>query len=163
MDLPGTPEPLPDGVRVTTVDFPALVEGEYFKALQEPDVVKARYEKGHKCIAVYVHDQLAHVVWLTVGHLPIDTGVPDLVLDGIGGAFDGFTRPDLRGHRALNHAVAYMRVIASEIGLTRVLGVIQPDNAASLHIFNKLGFDVIGDVVYRRTLGFETFTYPDDI
>ncbi len=162
-DLTPAPEPLPHNLRVEMVDFDALEEGRYFKAIETPAEVRARFARGYKCIAVYVGDELAHVSWLTVGHLPIDPGIPDLVGDGIGGAFDVFTRRDLRGNRCLSHALGHMKVAARELGLTRLLAVIHPDNAPSLHVFGKMGFEVIGDVEYRRVLFSESFDHPDAI
>lgn len=158
-DLNMPPDP-PSGIEVRLVAFHDLIEGGHFKALAYPELIRARFSDGHRCVGVYCEGTLAHVSWLTVGRLPIDPGIPDIVADGLGGAVDAYTIPEFRGRRCATYALQERCTEAYRLGLSRVLGAIHPGNRVNRHVFEKLGFRSVGEIHYRRILWTERFDHP---
>lgn len=154
---------VPQDMRVATLSFDQLIAAGHQKTVNYPEIIKRRFLDGHICIGVYCGEELAHVAWLTVGSLPIDLGVPTISSKGLGGAFDGYTKPEFRGRGCLTLAVQSICLEAQRAGLTRVLAAIHPDNAASLHVHEKLGFGRVGTIRYSRVLWRERFEFPEEV
>jgi GNAT superfamily N-acetyltransferase len=154
------PEDLPENMTIHEATQDDLLQGGHFKAVGFPDVTRRRFEEGFRCVAVYVDGKLAHASWLTIGRLPIDRGIPDIVGDGLGGAYDCFTFPNFRGRGCLTHAIRHLCNRAGEEGLTRVAAAIHPGNRASIAGFERLGFRRIGEYRYVSILGRAQTTHP---
>jgi GNAT superfamily N-acetyltransferase len=154
------PPNTPAGITVGHLTYDDLIQGRHFKTLAYPELIRTRFDEGHLCIGVYCDGSLAHVAWLSLGRVPIDTGIPEIVAEGLGGVFDGFTLPEFRGRGCLTFAVQEMCTEGFRLGLTRVLAVIHADNGASRHVHEKLGFRYIGEIRYRRILWTEHFDHP---
>jgi GNAT superfamily N-acetyltransferase len=153
-------EDLPENMTIREATQEDLVQGGHFKAVGFPEVTRRRFDEGFRCIAVYVDGNLAHASWLTIGRLPIDRGIQDLVADGIGGAYDCLTFPAYRGRGCLTHAIRSLCNRAGAEGLTRVIAAIHPGNRASIAGFERLGFRRIGQYKYVRVFGRTQTTHP---
>lgn len=151
---------LPAGTSVREIDFRELVQGAHFKALAYPDAIRHRFDAGERCFAVYIDDRFAHASWLTLGYLPIDRGIPDVVDDAMAGVYDCYTHPSFRGRGCLKHALRSICEQASAAGLTRAVAAIDPGNRASIAGFEKVGFSRIGPLRYAKVLGRVRYEHP---
>lgn len=155
------PEPVPgEGAELRELDWPGLLDGEYFKAVHFPDLIRRRFDDGERCVGVFFEGRLGHVSWMTRGRLQIDRGIPVVPVVGGVGIYDMFTLPDFRGRGAQTHALQALCRMARGDGADRAVALVREGNAPSRHVFRKCGFAEIGDLRYRRRLWIERLDHP---
>jgi hypothetical protein len=148
------------GVDVRELHLEELMSTGYFKAIAYPERMQARFDRGHRCFGVFVDGAIGNVSWVSQDHCPIDYGLPDIAVPGGIGIYDCFTMPECRGRGAFTSVIAVMCSVAHRGAYDRALALIVEGNAASRHVFGKMGFEAVGRVEYRRGLLGEHLDHP---
>ena len=148
------------GAEVRSLDMDGLLEARFFKAVGFPEDIRARFAQGETCVGVFFDGTLGHVSWMTPGLLHIDRGLPDIDIPGGVGIYDMFTLPDFRGRGAQTTALLTLCRDAARTDHDRAVALVREGNGASRHVFRKCGFDEVGTLRYRRTLGVERLDHP---
>jgi GNAT superfamily N-acetyltransferase len=120
------------------------------------DEVKRRYDFGDRCFGLFSDGRLAHVTWLHFGSCYIRGLSLLLQLDDRDGYLYGaFTGPAHRGRGLFHRALAEIASQSRSQGMNRLLGVVEEGNEASLHVFRKLGYELVGTIDYFALLHFQ--------
>jgi RimJ/RimL family protein N-acetyltransferase len=149
-------DPLPEVGSSLAFEVAELGEAgldEYVRFRPRFDVaeVRRRLEEGQRCLIARHRGRPVHVAWVTRGRLPSKYLGRDIPLSPTEAATWGtFTAPEVRG-RGVGPAVrAVMARELREAGYRRLLSVVQPENAASLRLCEKLGYRRIGVIGFLK-------------
>lgn len=138
-----------------------LLAAEYFKVVDSPDEMERRFRRGETCLGLYFDDNLAHVSWMSPGYLSIDRGIERVPIAGAVGIYDMFTLPEFRGRGAQTAALSGLANRAYQAGYRVAVAGIYEKNGASRHVFEKVGFEEVGTLAYRRILWREQTRLPE--
>jgi RimJ/RimL family protein N-acetyltransferase len=147
-------EPLAEVGWRLAVDVVELGEAElveYLRFRRQFDVaeVRRRLADGQRCLIARHRGRPVHVAWFTRGRLTSKYLGRDIPLSATEAATWGtFTASEVRGRGVGSAVRAMMARELREAGYRRLISVIQPENAPSLRLAEKLGYRRIGTIGY---------------
>ncbi len=119
--------------------------------------------KGRSCIAARLDDELAAYGWFTSQVEPAveRTYVP--LAPGDVFIFDLFTRPEFRRRGIQSAVLGRILALGREKGYTRALSLVRVNNAPSLNLHTKLGFQTICRLSQTRVLTLVRFYFRPNL
>ena len=139
------------------LDFAALREYQYFKALLLPELIHGRLQSGAVCHGFFQDSQLVNIAWTTMGYLELEAGAV-ITETGVAGIFDCYTIPAFRSRGFYTKSLVNLAHIFREEETTAVLIAVEPDNPASIKGIERAGFEPLYQFNRMRRWGNDTFT-----
>jgi GNAT superfamily N-acetyltransferase len=152
-------------LRHSRLEFDALRELNYFKAMIFPEGIRARLDSGACCNGFFLNDELANIGWSTRGYLEIEPGL-SIQEEGCAGIFDCYTLPQHRSKGIYTDTlILLVREMRAQGAKLALIGV-DLDNIGSIKGIERAGFEPLYQLTRQRRFGrqflsqskFETLT-----
>jgi ubiquinone/menaquinone biosynthesis C-methylase UbiE len=134
----GVVDPVDSSVReVARAEIGAIADG--IDPEQTPEAISARFARGDRCFAsLDATGKGEHTRWVTTSPTPIPEIGRDVVLSpGQAYFYNGYTRPDRRGHGADGRVRTAIFATLHRAGFTRAVSYVRGDNAAGLRAASR--------------------------
>ena len=130
-----------------------------FKRFRKGEAEK-RIKAGNLCFVAYVDGQIAHYTWIVLGETDICEPWGKLRIESNSAYnFDGYSAPKYRGLGlgpfVFKEALDYLE----KKGVSKVYALIDKYNKPSLRAAQKMGYRLVGEIIFRSILKYRSFSY----